>query len=241
VLIVNADDVGASPTATDPAIAAFEAGLISSCSAMVWMPDSLRAAELARERGLPIGLHLNLTLPFAATDVPSEVRDRQARLIEYFENASWRDDIDAQPPRKLLRQAVADQLDQFAATYRDRTHLDGHHHVHVHRVVLGVLPRGMVMRPILREPARADARLDRRERRLHRRFRAPRLTLAFEHLHPALGGVGLDLVDRARGDVLEVMVHPQQPRQLEALQSPEWRAVLARVPVGAFTALSRPT
>jgi predicted glycoside hydrolase/deacetylase ChbG (UPF0249 family) len=134
---------------------------------------------------------------------------------------------------------VADQLAQFGRSYGDRTHLDGHHHVHVHEVVLGVLPRGMVIRPILREPGRADARRSRRERRLYRRFRAPDLTLAFEHLHPALGGVGLELLDRARTDRVEVMVHPQQREQLEALRSADWRAELGRVPRGSFATLAR--
>ena len=239
MLIVNADDVGASVTATNAAIAAFDEGVISSCSAMVWMRDSARAGELARDRGLPVGLHLNLTLPFDAAEVSAPVRDRQMQLIDYFESASWRDDISERPPRQLLRDAVRDQLDQFALSYGNRTHLDGHHHVHVHEVVLGVLPRGMVLRPILREPQLAQARPSQRERRLRRRFRAPTLTLAFEHLHPALGGVGLDLLDRARTDCLEVMVHPQQARQLEALMSLEWRAALARVPLGSFAALAK--
>lgn len=238
MLIVNADDVGASPTTTDAAITAFAAGVISSCSAMVWLRDSSRAAGLARDRGLPVGLHLNLTLPFDGPDVPAAVRDRQLWLTECFGSGSWREDIANSPPHSLLRSAVSDQLEQFASIYGEPTHLDGHHHVHVHQAVLDVLPRGMVIRPILREPGRADARPSRRERRLQKWFRTPDLTLAFEHLHPALGGVGFDLLERARTDNLEVMTHPQQPAQLEALMSAEWRAALAQVPVGSFAAMS---
>jgi predicted glycoside hydrolase/deacetylase ChbG (UPF0249 family) len=227
VLIVNADDVGASRTATDAAVVAFDEGLISSCSAMVWMRDSERAATVLREHKLPAGLHLNLTLPFDGTEVPSTVRERQLELIEYFDSGSWRDDVDDKPPRDLVRNAISDQLARFAETYGNRTHLDGHHHVHVHEAVLRELPRGAAIRPILREPTRFDARPNRRERRLGRRFRTPAMTLAFEHLHPDLGGVGLDALERLGGSYVEVMVHPQQPGQLDALRSTQWRTTLS--------------
>jgi chitin disaccharide deacetylase len=239
VLIVNADDVGASPNATDAAIEAFGRGAICSCSAMVWMRDSARAAQLARDRDMPVGLHLNLTLPFDATEVPRVARERQLRLTETLHAGSWREDIADRPPRQLLLDAVSDQLEQFRELFGEPTHLDGHHHVHVLDAVLDVLPTDLVIRPILREGAQADARASRRERRLHRRFQAPSVTLAFEHIHPALGGAGFAALERARSDLVEVMCHPQQAGQLEALMSVEWRAALARLPVGSYSALRR--
>lgn len=238
VLIVNADDVGASRTATEAAVVAFDEGLISSCSAMVWMRDSERAAAVLREHGLPAGLHLNLTLPFDASDVPTAVRERQLLLIEYFDTGSWRDDVDEEPPRELLRGAISDQLARFAETYGNRTHLDGHHHVHVHEAVLRELAPGAAIRPILREPARLDARPNRRERRLSRRFRTPAMTLAFEHLHPDLGGVGLDALDQLGGSYVEVMVHPQQPGQLEALRSTQWRTTISATGCSSYAGVS---
>jgi predicted glycoside hydrolase/deacetylase ChbG (UPF0249 family) len=238
VLIVNADDVGASRRATDAAVIAFDEGLISSCSAMVWMRDGDRAAGLLCEHRLPAGLHLNLTVPFDVPDVPPAVRERQLCLIEYFDSGSWRDDVNEKPARDLVRDAISDQLARFAETYGDRTHLDGHHHVHVHEAVLRELPRGAAIRPILREPARLDARPNRRERRLRRRFRTPAVTLAFEHLHPDLGGVGLNALDRLGGSHVEVMVHPLQPGQLEALRSTQWRTTLSAMGCGSYAVLS---
>ncbi len=237
MLIVNADDIGASLTATNAAILAFREGVISSGSAMVWMRDSARAAHLARDRGLPAGLHLNLTLPFDTANVPAPVRRRQLLLTEAFDSASWRGDNADRPSRQLLRDAVSDQLDQFIEQFGDPTHLDGHHHVHVHEAVFEVLPPGLAIRPILREPTQADARASQRDRRMRKRFRMPSLTLAFEHLHPALGGVGFDVLQRAQRESVEVMTHPQQDGQFEALVSAQWRAALARLPVGSFAAL----
>ncbi len=238
MLIVNADDVGAGRTATDAGIAAFDEHLISSASAMVWMGDSVRAGALARERDLPVGLHLNFTLGFDGPDVPMGARARQQQLRDHFSASSWRDGRTERLDAALLRDAVADQLDEFAQRYGPPTHLDGHHHVHIHEAVLAVLPRELAIRPVLREPARIDARRSLRERRLYRRFTAPDLTLALEHVHPALGGAGLDLLQRAQGSTLEVMAHPQQPGQLDALRSAEWRQAMATLPLASFAELS---
>jgi predicted glycoside hydrolase/deacetylase ChbG (UPF0249 family) len=57
---VNADDWGGYPEMTDATLRCFQAGAISSTTAMVYMRDSERAAELARASGIPTGLHLNL-------------------------------------------------------------------------------------------------------------------------------------------------------------------------------------
>src|SRR3954451_386490 len=89
MLIVNADDFGAAPSATDAILQAFDAQAISSASAMVWMHDSDRAAEIAADRGLPLGLHLNLTLPLPGSRVPAGVAARQLRLTELFAKDSW--------------------------------------------------------------------------------------------------------------------------------------------------------
>lgn len=238
MLIVNADDFGASSSATEASATAFAAGVITSCSAMVWMRDSDRASRLAQELGLPVGLHLNLTVPFDGADVPSAAQERQSRLTETFDRASWFTTGSKRPTRRLLEDAVRDQVEQFSASFGVPTHLDGHHHIHVRDEVLEVLPPGIVIRMIVRDPARVDEPASMRERRLHERFTAPSLTLAFERLHPALEGVGLQVLERARSECIEVMTHPLQEGQLDALLSPAWRVTLARLPVGSFDALS---
>ncbi len=234
MLIVNADDVGAGPTATDFALQAYASGAITSGSAMVWMPDSRRSAELVRERGLPTGLHLNLTLPFADRSVPRPVRDRQLRLVGRFQAESWRGETALAIPRQLLRDAVFDQLEQFRELYGEPTHLDGHHHVHVQPQVLEALSPELPIRPILRESGELDRRPSRRERELRRRFQAPELAVAFEQLHPAIGGAGLAPLRRAQTHALEVMTHPQLCAQLDALLSETWLTALAGLPLGSY-------
>jgi predicted glycoside hydrolase/deacetylase ChbG (UPF0249 family) len=48
LLIVNADDLGGNPVATDRIVAGFRARVLTSATAMMHMADSERAAGLAR-------------------------------------------------------------------------------------------------------------------------------------------------------------------------------------------------
>src|SRR6266480_4217678 len=66
VLIVNADDWGRDAETTARIAECVVPGGVSSVSAMVFMADSERAADTARERGIDAGLHVNFTTPFSA-------------------------------------------------------------------------------------------------------------------------------------------------------------------------------
>jgi predicted glycoside hydrolase/deacetylase ChbG (UPF0249 family) len=234
VLIINADDMGASRSTTDSVIECFSEGTITSATAMVWMPESDRAAQLARELDLPIGLHLNLTLPFSGDGVPDGVRQRQLALTSWFDRDSWRAARRHAPDPSLITAAIADQLARFHATFGEPTHLDGHHHVHIHPAVLKHLPRKLPIRPPLDGAARAGLR----HRRRLRQFRTPDGCLALEQLHPGLGGEGLAPLERARERTLEVMVHPSPQRVRDALLANDWRAVVDPLPRGSYRELS---
>ena len=56
MLIINADDWGRSVAETDAAFQCYTKGRVTSVSAMVFMADSERAAELAKENELDGGL-----------------------------------------------------------------------------------------------------------------------------------------------------------------------------------------
>ena len=235
MLIVNADDMGASPSTTDPVVECFDAGVITSASAMVWMPDSERAARIARELSLPVGLHLNFTLPFAGPDVPDDVRERQLRLTAMFGTGAQDDDARAgAADSALIPAALDDQLQRFRELFGEPTHLDGHHHVHVDPAVVEHLPRMLPIRP----PLSTSAKRTFGQAWLLRRFRHPDACLAFERLHPALGGEGLEALAQAHRRTVEVMVHPAQEREHEALLSSDWHAALAELTLGSYRDLT---
>lgn len=145
LLVVNADDLGSDVHNTDAILTCFQAGAISSSTAMVFMADSERAAGLARSHDLPTGLHLNLTMRYTAPGAPTDARRRQSHVVDLFAQArqphrAWR------PAKRLIGACVEDQLDEFRRLYgREPTHVDGHNHAHLSANVLlsRALPSGL--------------------------------------------------------------------------------------------------
>jgi predicted glycoside hydrolase/deacetylase ChbG (UPF0249 family) len=242
VLIVNADDWGYDEATTDAIAAAHLAGRIDSATAMVHMRDSARAARLAGELGLPVGLHLNLMEPYtAATD--EAARRRQERVVRRYRSglaARW-----LPGPRLLALAAgcVDEQLDAFARLYpAPPTHVDGHQHGHLSIAALYALRRrrvpairrGFTFRP-------GDKPLPKRALRralngcLSATFRSTARFHSIRTLHPRLGGHGLEQVlASARSCDVEVMVHPGVADEYEILMSSEWARLLDGLPRGSF-------
>ncbi len=245
LLIVNADDWGGQSSSTDPILTCFEAGAVTSTTAMVHMADSERAAEIALAHRLPVGLHLNLTLAFDSPDSPAPVRDRQARVVELLgggrAHRAWRPSAGG-----LVRRAIADQLVEFERLYgRPPTHIDGHQHVHQSPAVLlsGRLPRDLPKRRAVNWPPGGGLR-SRLTHGVRNLFMVGLDTtdwfVSISVIHPALGGAGLDeLLDRSATDSVEIMVHPQWTAEFELLTSPEWLTALRGRPLGSFADLPR--
>jgi chitin disaccharide deacetylase len=108
-LVVNADDFGAAHGVNQGIVESHRHGIVTSTSLMTEMPASREAARLAREcPSLDVGLHVSLP-------------DRK-----------WKSDADLPPPA-ALRAALEAQLGRFEELLnRPPTHIDSHHHVHVH-------------------------------------------------------------------------------------------------------------
>jgi len=234
VLIANADDLGASPRVTKAILECVDAGAISSISAMVWMHGTSRAADEVRGRGLPIGLHLNLTMPFDDPDVPGGPMERQRLLTTLLTKDSWMEPPDLSGVESVVHTAVAEQLAEFRARFGEPTHIDGHHHVHLNGAVLEAVPADLPVRAVPRQPAAALDEPGAWERTLRRRFVTPDLSLALEQLHPGAEGPGLEVLQLARDRTVEVVAHPAQPADRELLLSDEWRAAVAGLALGSY-------
>ena len=244
LLIVNADDWGGESSATDAILTCFESGAVTSATAMVHMADSRRASEVALRHALPVGLHLNLTLPFDEPETPGPARERQARAAELLGASrahwSW-----LPGSERLIRRCVADQLAEFERLYgRAPTHLDGHSHVHLSPNVLlaRILPRELAIRRAQNWPPRntLTARVARTARAVWTARRpTTELFTSVRAVHPRFGGRGLDeLLDRSRSVSVEIMTHPQWSDELALLTSEEWRAALRGCPLGCYEDLS---
>jgi chitin disaccharide deacetylase len=148
-LIINADDWGRDAQTTDRTLDCFQQGVLSSASGMVFMQDSARAASIAAEQGLDIGLHLNFTAPFSAPGVPSRLAIHHQKVREYLHSHRFAQVLYNPKLANSFEYAVARQFEEFGRLYgRTPGRIDGHHHMHLCANVLfaNLLPAGIIVR-----------------------------------------------------------------------------------------------
>jgi predicted glycoside hydrolase/deacetylase ChbG (UPF0249 family) len=135
-LIINADDWGRDREATDRTRECVRAGGVSSVSAMVFMADADRGADIAREDGIDAGLHLNFTSPFTGRSVPAGLAERQRVVGAYLRHPAAR--LAYHPGlARAFADLVSAQCEEFARLYGAAPRrLDGHHHMHLSMNVL---------------------------------------------------------------------------------------------------------
>jgi chitin disaccharide deacetylase len=122
-LIVNADDFGLTPGVSEGILAAHRHGIVSSTTVLVTSAIDRELVAQARDSGLGIGLHVNLTLGRPLTRAASLV-DGEGRFIRDARRAAA-----GARPREVDAE-IAAQVERFVEVMRTRpTHLDTHHHV----------------------------------------------------------------------------------------------------------------
>lgn len=148
-LIINADDWGRDVQTTDRILECALLGSVSSASAMVFMEDSERAAELARGRGVDVGLHLNFTNTFSAEGCPSRLLEHQLRLRRFLLRSRLAQIFFHPGLAGSFEYVTAAQLEEFQRLYGvEPERIDGHHHMHLcANVVHGeLMPAGTLVR-----------------------------------------------------------------------------------------------
>ena len=149
MLIINADDFGRSVSETDAALECNRAGRVTSVTAMVFMNDSERAAQLALANSISAGLHLNLTESFAAVSASSALTERHERVVRFLTRSKYDSLIYNPTLSNDFRYIYETQIDEFIGLYgHPPSHIDGHQHQHLCANVLldGVIPRGLKVR-----------------------------------------------------------------------------------------------
>jgi hopanoid biosynthesis associated protein HpnK len=140
-LAITGDDFGASHAVNRAIIAAYDRGVLTAASLMVSGDAADEAVVLARARpGLSIGLHLVLVDGSAAS--PSSAIPRLVGPDGRFRGGPIRAGLRYQfstGARRELAREIHAQLERFADTGLTLSHVDGHHHLHLHPVVLGLV------------------------------------------------------------------------------------------------------
>jgi predicted glycoside hydrolase/deacetylase ChbG (UPF0249 family) len=242
-LIVNADDWGRDRETTDRTLDCIRAATVSGVSAMMFMEDSERAAELAREHRVDTGLHLNFTEPFSAKYCPGQVADRHNQVRAYLRrNARARVFFNV-GLRRSFAYLVAAQLDEYRRLYgKDPKRLDGHHHQHLCANVIyaDLLPAGTLVRRNFSFAAGEKSWANRFyrkaiDRRLARNHGLVDFLFSIAPLEPVSRLQRIFSI--ARHSLVELETHPAVPEEHRFLTSEEIRPLLGDVKVAPnFTA-----
>lgn len=224
-LIINADDWGINYETTERIRECAAQGTISSVSAMMFMSDSERAADVARDMGLDTGLHLNFTTPFTPRRAPLKLRECQQRISQYLRHRGAQ--VIFHPGLAgSFEYVVAAQRDEFARLYGEAPRrIDGHHHMHLcSNVLVGqLMPPNTIVRRNFSFNRGEKSWFNRVYRRSVDRIlaRRHRLTDFFFSIVPLEAHRLQRILALARQCAVEVETHPVNPQEYQFLTSVE--------------------
>ncbi len=133
-IIFNADDFGYSRAVNFGIIDSYRYGAIRSTTLMTNMPCAKHAALLAKENeGLGVGIHLNLTEGRPLTNCCSSFTDSSGN----FFGRSLLEKL-AEINLTEVEAELTAQINWAITRDIDVTHLDSHHHIHLHDGVFDV-------------------------------------------------------------------------------------------------------
>lgn len=236
-VILNADDWGRDAETTSRTLACWHHQTLSSVSAMVFMEDSQRAADIARQYGVDAGLHLNFTLGFTAHQCPSRLMEHQQRIARFLRAHRLAPILFNPFLAASFQYVIATQLEEFERLYgHPPNRIDGHHHMHLcANVVNGnLLPSGIIVRKNLSFRADEKGFVNRayrqwQDRRLSRRNR---MTDFFFDLKPFdLPGRLEALFALARHKNVEIETHPAHNDEFGFLMGAELMRRLGEITV----------
>jgi predicted glycoside hydrolase/deacetylase ChbG (UPF0249 family) len=118
-------------------------------SAMVFMIDSERASELAKEQGIDVGLHLNFTERFSLNINNSKLRNSQEEIGRFLTKNKYLHIIYNPFLNNQFEYVFKMQLEEFQRLYGfEPSHIDGHEHMHLcsNMVWGGIIPKGQKIR-----------------------------------------------------------------------------------------------
>jgi predicted glycoside hydrolase/deacetylase ChbG (UPF0249 family) len=242
VLIINADDWGRSVAETDAALNCFREGRISSVTAMMFMEDSERAADLAKEHGVDAGLHLNLNQPYSG-EAPSAARESHRRIAKFLNCSKFAVLFYNPGLRREFREVFRVQMEEFMRLYgKPPTHVDGHQHRHLCANMLldEILPRGMKVRRSFTFWPGQKGFLNRSyrsliDRWLSRKYCVTDFFFSLDHClrDQSLGRV-LDMAVTAN---VELMTHPVRAEEYSFLLGDGSSKVLKNIRAASYAAL----
>jgi predicted glycoside hydrolase/deacetylase ChbG (UPF0249 family) len=240
MLIINADDWGHSVAETDAALRCCKAGRITSVSAMVFMADSERAANLARENDVDAGLHLNFSETFTGRNISGKLSECHNRLARYLRQNKYAQLFYNPFLCTAFSYSYHAQAEEFFRLFgKPPSRIDGHHQMHLCANLLfsNLIPAGMRIRRNFSFWPGEKGRVNRAYRALVDRWLQRRYHLAdyFFDLTHSIREKKMDrVIALAKTTNVELMTHPILPGEADHLMGDEFWELLQRLEVGSY-------
>lgn len=227
MLFINSDDLGFNKKITNRILDCYKKGSINCASAMTFMEDSERAAELARENNLSVGLHLNLTTDFTSKVVSPNLRERHRVIARYLNSRKLNQILFNPFLYKSFDYVFKAQWDEFARLYGEQpTRLDGHHHMHLcmNMLFLNKYPRGLKVRRNFTFSSEEKGQINRLYRSLvdHWLKAHFQCTDYFFSIKPIEIERIKKIILLSKSADVEIMVHPNIDEEYKFLVSKDW-------------------
>ena len=241
MLIINADDWGRTCAETDTALLCYKEGRITSVTAMVFMEDSSRAADLAKDAGIDVGLHLNLSQRFMGEGCVGLLQEYHDRIVHYPTLNKYALLFYNPALRKQFRYVYQAQLEEFLRLYgRPPSHIDGHHHMHLCTNMLldRVIPNNEKVRRNFSFWPGEKSFLNRMYRRLIDWWLDSRyfVTDYFFALSQVIQTDRLMHVSElSKVATVELMTHPANAKEYAFLMSDDYLAMLRKIENGTYS------
>ncbi|MBV9052034.1 MAG: ChbG/HpnK family deacetylase [Hyphomicrobiales bacterium] len=234
-VIINADDLGVHPGTDAGILDAYTQGVLTSATLLMTTPWMQQALHRAKIVGLPLGVHLSLTLgksragAAAAPDLVDHQGNLHRSAADILLTCNRRDGL-----TRLLPQIKVEFEAQLAAAADcgiAPTHLDSHQHVHMHPAIYALVqalaPRfGVHHIRFAREKLYAfelggdlPATIGRNNhvkwlllawlaRRIERRLKTPDEFFAVKYSGVMTKRALLGVIRASRAETLEIGIHP---------------------------------
>lgn len=231
MLFVNADDMGWANEITNRIMTCYYRRKIHTTSAMTFMQDSERAAELVRENNLPVGLHLNFTQELSGKAVPVKLREQHMLVASYLNAQKFNQVLFNPLLRNPFDYVFKAQWDEFCHLYgKEPTRVDGHHHMHLcmNMLIQNKYPKGIRVRRNFTFSPEEKGPINRFYRYLVDRWLTSRIqcTDYFFSLKPPEPDRIRRIVLLSKSADVELMVHPGVDKEYQYLMSENWLSLL---------------
>ncbi|MDR2728089.1 MAG: ChbG/HpnK family deacetylase [Chitinispirillales bacterium] len=132
MLIVNADDWGASISTTSKIEECVKAGAVNTVSAMMYMQDSRRACRIIKNLKIDTALHLNFTAPFDGGNIQKRLLESQLKIVSYLKSKRAAQFIYNPLLQRHFDYVYKAQYNEYCELFGNAPQrIDGHNHMHL--------------------------------------------------------------------------------------------------------------